>query len=498
MPEECMQVRGWRSRNENGQAALFMTMTISVTLGVMGLVVDEGWAYWRQEACVTAAQAAAIAGAQYANSNNSVWPPSSCTSTSPISCNTNGAICPTNLTLATNATSVLTAACLYAQQNGFKATGKQNITVYTNTGNPASVSGVTSAYYVNVRVAEKTPLTFLAVLVGSTSTIVSGSSTATVASTAANDCVWVLDPTGSKAMYSANGVSVKSECGYWVLSNSATGAWVKGGSTVEALKSTVVNINVNGGYTTPNGGSITPTPVKAVAPSDPFLSRAVPLERSVTGGHTYSCGYGAAGGCAHTSTATYQCDYTNFTADSGGSDVSMSPGVYCGDATHPAIQIGNVHNVTFASGVYILDGGGMSLGSLGGINQVTATAGVCFFNTGTNATYKGIIIGNGVPFTASANTSGSQAGIVFYQDPSLNPGVSSATTARFRGGSNLSIAGSIYFPTTAIHFANGASPTNLSTALVVYDVTFTGDAYFKKDSANITSLGGTNKAFLVQ
>ena len=174
----------------------------------------------------------------------------------------------------------------------------------------------------------------------------------------------------------------------------------------------------------------------------------------------------------------------------------MSPGVYCGDATHPAIHIGNAHSVTFASGVYILDGGGMNLGNSGAINQATAT-GVCFFNTGTDATYKGIIIGNGVPFTASANSSGSQAGIVFYQDPSLNPGVNSTTTGRFRGGSNLNIAGSIYFPTTAIRFANG-STSNLSTALVVYDVTFTGDAYFKKDSTNITSLGGTNKAFLVQ
>ena len=204
MPHEYPQARRCRRPDESGQAALLMTMTMGATLGLMGLVVDAGWAYWRQEACVTAAQAAAIAGAQYANSNNSVWPPSSCTSTSPISCNTNGATCPTNLTLATNATSVLTAACLYAQQNGFKATGNQNVTVYTNTGNPPNVSGVTSTYYINVRVAEKTPLTFLAALVGYTNTLVSGSSTATVASTAANDCVWVLDPSGSKAMHAIN------------------------------------------------------------------------------------------------------------------------------------------------------------------------------------------------------------------------------------------------------------------------------------------------------
>jgi hypothetical protein len=495
MPDNmCMQAR--RRRAESGQAAVLMTMTLVPTLGLMGLVVDLGWAYWRQEACFTAAQAAAIAGAQYANTNNSAWPPSTCTTTSAISCNTNGATCPTNLTLATNATSVLTAACLYAQQNGFKATGKQNITVYTNTGNPPNVSGVTSAYYINVRVAEETPLTFLAAMVGYTNTLASASSTAIVASTAANDCIWVLDQSGSKALYASNGVTVESECGYWILSSSATGTWVEGGSSLQALDSSTVNINTAGGYTTPNGGSITPSPVKAAAPSDPFLSRSVPLQRSATGTHTYSCSYGTTGGCDHTSTATYKCDQQYFKANSGGSDVTMLPGVYCGDATTPAIQIGNVRNVTFTSGVYILDGGGMNLGNLGGINQVAA-AGVCFFNTGTNTTYQKIVIGNGVPFAATANSSGSQAGIVFYQDPSLSPGINSNTTSQFEGGSKLSIGGSIYLPTTAMLFANGTS-TSLATALVVWDVTFTGGAYFKKDSTNITSLGGTNKSFLVQ
>jgi hypothetical protein len=499
MTEEYIPARSRRSQHESGQAALLMTLTMGVTLGVMGLVVDEGWAYWRQEACLTAAQAAAIAGAQYANSNNSTWPPSTCTSTSSISCNTTGATCPPNLTLATNATSVLTAACLYAQENGFKATGNQNVTVYTNTGSPPNVSGVTSAYYVNARVAEKTPLTFLAALVGYTNTLVSASSTATVASTAASDCVWVLDPSSSKALYSTNGVSVKSECGYWVRSSSSTGTWVEGGSSLQAISSSTVNINTNGGYTTPNGGSISPTPVKATIPNDPFLSRPVPLQRSVTGGHTYNCSYGSTGGCAHTSTATYTCEHTNYSFTTGGADVSLTPGVYCGDATHPAISIGNIHNVTFTSGVYILDGGGMNLGGPGGINLATATAGVCFFNTGTNATYQQIVIGNGVPFTALANSSGSQAGIVFYQDPSLTPPINSNTTSQFQGGSNLSIAGSIYLPTTAMLFANGTNTSNLSTAVVVWQVTFNqGAAYFKKDTTNITSLGGTNQAFLVQ
>ena len=114
--------RGNRNR-ERGQAALFATMTLGVTLGLTGLVVDQGWAYWRQEACLTAAQAAAIGGSIYANNANSTWPPASCTTSTAVSCNSNGTTCPSTLTLNSTATSVLQAACLYAQQNGFKATG---------------------------------------------------------------------------------------------------------------------------------------------------------------------------------------------------------------------------------------------------------------------------------------------------------------------------------------------------------------------------------------
>jgi Flp pilus assembly protein TadG len=54
---------------QQGQAALFMTMTITVSMGWIGLVVDFGWAYWRREACATAANSAAFAAALAASSD---------------------------------------------------------------------------------------------------------------------------------------------------------------------------------------------------------------------------------------------------------------------------------------------------------------------------------------------------------------------------------------------------------------------------------------------
>src|SRR5580692_63162 len=79
-----MPIRLPNRTGRRGQAALFMTMTLTLSFALIGLVVDLGWAYWRQEACLEAAQSAAMAGVMYAMSNNSTWPPATCTSGSSV------------------------------------------------------------------------------------------------------------------------------------------------------------------------------------------------------------------------------------------------------------------------------------------------------------------------------------------------------------------------------------------------------------------------------
>jgi hypothetical protein len=478
-----------------------MTMTLTVSFGLIGLVVDLGWAYWRQEACLEAAQSAAMGGVMFAMHNNTTWPPATCTTGSTVVCQATATACPTNLTPGTASTD-FQAACLYAQQNGFKATGKQNVTIAANTGNAPTASGVTTGYYVTARVTEQVPLTFLAVIAGRTNSTVAAVSTAGVTSTAAGDCVYVLDPSGTVldpsgdlALNASNGVTVQSECGYWINSNGATALSVIGGASLTALNSS--KISLVGGYTNANGGTITPLPTHSSAALDPFATRNVPLQRSAIGGRTYACTYGASGGCADTSSANYKCDHgapgAGTTYSTGGSNITLSPGVYCG-----GITIGNINSATFNPGVYILDGGGMKLGYGGGVSGGVTGTGVSFFNTGTNSTYAAIQIINGANSTLSAPTSGSMAGLLFYQDPSLSPGISAATTSAFAGGVNLILAGSMYFVNTAINFSNGTNSSTSSVGMVVYDVTFTGGAYFKHDGTNITGLGATTSAGMVQ
>src|ERR1700691_6014860 len=117
-----MQTRFLNRTGRRGQAALFTTMTLTLSFGLIGLVVDLGWAYWRQEACLEAAQSAAMAGVMFAlapaNAPSS-WPPATCTSGSVIACQATATACPSTTTLGTAATSSVDAACKYAKQNGF-------------------------------------------------------------------------------------------------------------------------------------------------------------------------------------------------------------------------------------------------------------------------------------------------------------------------------------------------------------------------------------------
>src|SRR3954469_22314753 len=96
-----------------------MAMSSVVLFGMLGLVVDIGWASWRKEACKTAAEAAAqaaVAAAKAGGSTNYTVPASTS--------------CPSSPTNSTSAG----AGCLYAKQNGFtNGVGNRTVTYQTGT-----------------------------------------------------------------------------------------------------------------------------------------------------------------------------------------------------------------------------------------------------------------------------------------------------------------------------------------------------------------------------
>lgn len=466
-------------RGERGQTALMLAISFPLTLGLLGMVVDVGWMYWRKEAGLTAAESAAMAAATAAVSAQGT---SITCNSGTVWCNATAQTCPASP--SASPTNNFGTACYFAAQNGFYNTGKQSVWVSANNGSAPTVSGVSPAYYVTVKVTEKTALTFLSVLGLGNWGMIASRASAGVMSTAAGSCVYALDPSHAATLSLSNGVTVTSECGYYVDSNNSGALSVIGGATLKATSSS--QIKVVGGTSINNGGSTSPTALtsQAVA-ADPFGTEDVPWGSSASS-RTYSCQYT---GCSHTT-----CDHTNYnwTTWQAGT-LTLSPGVYCN-----GLNIGNTTSVTFQSGVYIINGGGMNLGGSGGISGGVTGSNVTFFITGTNSTYQGVTLGNGVNFTLSAPSTGDLEGILFYQDPGITaPTGGSSTVTNFQGGSNLNLSGALYFPNTTINFSNGTS-TSSSVALVAYDIIFTGGAYFKQGGKSLTGLGGSAVPYIIE
>ena len=137
------------------------------------------------------------------------------------------------------------------------------------------------------------------------------------------------------------------------------------------------------------------------------------------------------------------CDYNNLEIDGG--TVTLLPGKYCG-----GIKIDGGAQVTLDPGVYYVDG---EVSLLGG-SSIDGD-GVGFYLTGGSA---GVDFSGGGQIHLSAPTSGSLAGLIFFQDPTANPGHTSAIS----GGGDLYYEGTLYFPTQNLSMSGGSTASSTS------------------------------------
>jgi Flp pilus assembly protein TadG len=146
------------TNSRRGQALLMMSFAITAMFGIMALVVDVGWANYRKQAAQAAADSAATAAVRSAIARglNTCGDQLGCYPTTPYTCPaTPPAISTTNID----------SACMMAATNGFTTSGNQAVNVYANLGNPPSVNGAMSAYWVTVIVTE-TSASFFGPMVG--------------------------------------------------------------------------------------------------------------------------------------------------------------------------------------------------------------------------------------------------------------------------------------------------------------------------------------------
>ena len=419
-----------------------LTLSVPLMFGLLGFVVDVGWAYWRQEAAKTAASAAAEAAARQAELAPAL------SSTYHILSQSTTANC-----VASPSTTApidnLTTGCLYAKANGFTNSGRQ-LVMYTagTTGSP--VSGSTPSYWVRYTVTESIPSLFTAVF-GMTNVVVSARATSGVFAGAAGACVYALNQTAAKAINLNGTTNVHAGCGMYDNSNNSDALDCSGNASLDAGTSTII---VTGG-TNCSGSQVTPTPtVNQPRTTDPFMWTPAP---TIPPGHA-------------------SCDSNGLTANS---TVTMpSDGYYV--ICNGGISMNSNSTLTLPAGIYYLKGGGITLQ-----NGTFNGTGVMFYMTnpdtgGTAAS--GVKINGNMNVNVSAPTSGQYHGLVIFQDRSIT------VSSTFNGGSAMGFQGTIYMAGSQINYSGGNSSD--VTALIGDTIVFTGTSYFGTDNnGNITGIG---------
>jgi Flp pilus assembly protein TadG len=408
-------------QTRRGQTAVLFTLSMLPLFGVLGLVIDVGWAYYRKEAAQTAADAAASAAAQAAFAAASGGAPTC--STTGVACYATEFTCPTTFTTATDN---IVAGCMYAKENGFVSTGKQLVTFQSGVGSAPTASGATVAYWVVVRVKEQIPQLFSSVLGFPNAMIVARTTTGTrVASS--GGCVITLNPTASGAITMTGNSSITTGCGVFDNSNSPSAVSIVGSGTITTTGTAKTDIVGNWS----GSGTITPAPRTGQSVmSDPFADMAAP---------TYS-------GCANSGM-------------SGGSHDALSlPGgttttVICGD-----ISLGSHSTLTLGAGLYVVTGN-ISVGAQAGMSG----SGVTIYLPNGGVTMTG-----GATIDMSAPSSGAWQGILFYQRRG------NTTASNLVGGTTQQMNGVLYFPSAPLTYTGGSGTVATQTTLVSDTLTLVG------------------------
>ena len=132
-------------------------------------------------------------------------------------------------------------------------------------------------------------------------------------------------------------------------------------------------------------------------------------------------------------------------------------------------------NVTLPSGVYVIDGGDLSIGS-----QANVTCSGCTFvltnrSTSTTPTVGSVNMNGGATVTMSNSTTGTYAGLLFYQDRRATAANGNGQSNLINGNSTSSYAGSMYFPSTNVTFNGTSGMSTACVQLVAWQVSFTGN-----------------------
>ena len=360
-------------------------------------------------------------------------------------------------------------------------------------------------------------------ILGKRNYTISASSTAKASSSAAAlGCLHVLDKTANGALYIHGNGYVGGDCEAQVNSSHATATKIYGNSQVRFNK--ICNA---GGSSVSGNARVQAMPTNnCPTAGDPLAGLSVVKPSVPSGNH---------------------CDYNNYWAW-GRISIRLYPGVYCG-----GLQVGGSVYVTFTPGTYIIKNGPLRIAGaavvsfLGGEMvvknapaQISGNGRVRFygnklviqngtFTTSGNGSFTFYnpveVLADNSPFNITGNgslradnifiylkgesatfdtrgdgrvtlkapTTGTNAGTLIYQDPSIT----SHTTAYFQGSAYLYYKGNIYMPSWKVYLIGNGTFTSQGGSIVARTAEIGGSARVTLASGENTNAGSSGEVRLI-
>lgn len=335
--------------------------------------------------------------------------------------------------------SVTNIATRDAQRNGFVPS---NGTITVNSP-PSNGPGAGDPGAVEVVLQENLPMFYARLVSQDVATVTVRATAGTVLDD--EFCILGLDPAMDKAVDVQGNATVTMSCGIAVNSVSSKALTIAGSVSITASSASISgNMYINGSPTV-----IFSEPPRSGQPpvNDPYKNLTVPS-------------YGA-------------CTATNTTAQTA---VTLSPGVYCG-----GLKVNAGATVDLDPGVYIMAGGSFDVAGGGTVRGDDVTI-ILTDDAGGN--YTTVKINGGADIELNAPTTGSWAGILFYQDrdaPSYQG--ANVITNTFTGGADMVLNGAVYFPSQAIQYTGNATIASQCVQLVGKQVVMTGTSQLANNCA---------------
>ena len=344
-----------RFSQDSGIIVLITAVMLPIMLGVLGIIIDLGFAYQYKRFMQTAADAGALGAAH-------------------------------SLIIDPDSGTISTDALYDAGMNGFDGSSGE-----TRTVNVPPLTGYFEGdeNFIEVTISQDMSTYFMPVL-GVNNMTVSARAVAGFGTGAG--CIYVLNGTAEKAFEVSSGsTTTANNCTVKVSSCDEEALHVTSGSSL-----TAADIDVCG-ETNSSGGTVTPDPDEGRCDGRPCQRGVDPL------GHLPQ------------PTVPNTCDNTEFSLSSQGSTnnrVDIWPGTFCG-----GISIESGSHVNFNPGIYYLRGGKVAGLNIDSASSATGF-GVTFFNTDYNSDYPYMPIeiqsGSNVQFSAPNDSE-----ILFWQDRTI-------------------------------------------------------------------------------